>query len=57
MYDAISGVDLGEDLAIAGGRFEVKSFRKHGVCEKRPLRECLEKTGKWTMGVKWVHYQ
>ena len=56
-YDAISGEDLGEDLAIAGRRFEVKTFKKHGVCEKRPLKECWEKTGKWTMVVKWVHQQ
>ena len=54
-YDAISGDALGEDFAIAGRRFEVKTFKKHGVCEKLPLRECWERTSEWPMGVKWVH--
>ena len=32
----------------------MKEFRKHDVYSKVPIKECLEKTGRKPIGVKWV---
>ena len=45
-YDAISGEVLNEDLVMEGRKVEMETFKKHGVYEQRPVRECWEKTGK-----------
>ena len=33
---------------------EMEEFRKHGVYIKVPIKECMERTGKKPIGVRWV---
>ena len=42
------------DSVIKAREEELTTFRKMGVYHKVPITECLEKTGKQPIGVKWV---
>ena len=53
-WDSVSAVPLHPQLAKRAREEEMQEFSKHGVYVKVPVRECLEKTGKKPIGVKWV---
>ena len=53
-YDAISGELMVKELVDAARQVEMQTFKKHGAYEKRPIKECWEKTGKAPIGVKRV---
>ncbi len=52
-YDAISGEPMIKDLVRAAKGVEMEMFKKHGAYEKRPIKECWEKTGVAPIGVRW----
>ncbi len=52
-YDAISGeVMIKELVAEAARKIEMETVKKHGVCERVPMEECWESTGKAPVEVK-----
>ncbi len=40
-YDAVSGEPMVKDLVNAARKVEMETFKKHGVYEKRPMKECV----------------
>ncbi len=52
-YDAISGELMIKELVDAARKVEMETFKKYGVCEKRPIEECWEKTGKAPTESSW----
>ncbi len=54
IWDDISGKVLDCDLVAAARIEEREEFRKHRVYVKVPIEECLERTGKKSIGVRWV---
>ncbi len=54
LRDAASIEVMIKELAEAARKVEIESFKKHGVYEKAPIKECWEKTGKGPVGVEWV---
>ncbi len=53
-YDALRGEVMIKELVEAVRKVEMETFKKHGVCEKVPIEECWEDTGKGPVEVKWV---
>ena len=53
-YDDISGAPLPEELVEAAVGEEMAEYHKHMVYEKVPIAQCLERTGKKPIGVRWV---
>jgi hypothetical protein len=53
-WDDISGEFLDADKVKEARRAEMSYYRKMGVYKKVPIKECLEKTGKPPIGVRWV---
>ncbi len=45
-YDATSGDLMTKELAEKARQVEMDTFKKYGVCQKRPIKERWEKTGK-----------
>ena len=43
-----------KELVEKARQVEMDTFKKYGMYEKRPTKECWEKTGKAPIGVKWV---
>ena len=43
-----------KELVEKARQVEMDTFKKYGAYEKRPIKECWEKTGKAPIGVKWV---
>ena len=54
IWDDISGKELEWALVVAARIEEMEEFRKHGVYIKVPIKECMERTGKKPIGVRWV---
>ena len=53
-WDSVSGVPLKPQLVKRAREEEMREFSKHGVYVKVPVKECLERTGRKPIGVKWV---
>ena len=53
-WDSSSGAPLQPSLVQQARMEEILQFRKHGVYQKVPVRECWERTGKAPIGIKWV---
>ncbi len=53
-YDAISGELMIKELVDASKKVEMETLKKHGLYEKRPIKECWLKTGKVPIEVEWV---
>ena len=45
VWDDITGKELDWSGVVAARAEEMVEFRKHGVYEKVPISECIEKTG------------
>ena len=54
IWDDISGKELEWALVVTARIEEMEEFRKHGVYVKVPIKECMERTGKKPIGVRWV---
>ena len=53
-WDDLSGLELDPVKVRAARLEEMKEFDKHQVYEKRPIKECWEKTNKEPIGTRWV---
>ena len=53
-YDDISGAPLPNDLVMKAIAEEMAQYHKHGVYEKCPIEQCLKRTGRKPIGVRWV---
>ncbi len=53
-WDDISGEYLDPEKVKVARKAEMEYYRKMGVYRRVPLRECIEKTGKPPIGVRWV---
>ena len=53
-FDNLSGEKLDADLVRKARAEEMKEFQKYGVYKKVPMSECLAKTNKEPIGVRWV---
>ncbi len=54
IWDDISGQRLDPSLVKEARSEELFEFGKHRVYVKVPLEQCLERTGKQPIGVRWV---
>ena len=54
VWDDISGEELDMSLARAARMEEMDEFEKHGVYVKVPMEQCMQRTGKKPIGVRWV---
>ncbi len=41
-------------MVEAVGKLGMETFKRYGVYEKKPIKECWEMAGKAPIGVKWV---
>ena len=57
VWDDISGQRLDPQLVRQARREELAEIRKHKVYKKVPWAQCVERTGKPPIGVRWVRYQ
>ncbi len=53
-YEAVSVEVMIKELVEAARKAKVETFKKHGMCEKVPIEECCNETGKGPVGVKLV---
>ncbi len=53
-YDAIAGEGMIKEPVEAARKAEMETFKKHGLCEKVPNKDCLGETSEGPVGVKWV---
>ena len=53
-YDDISGAPLPGELVEKAIGEEMAEYSKHNVYSKVPISQCLERTGKKPIGVRWV---
>ena len=54
VWDDITGRELDWGGVVAARAEEMVEFTKHGVYEKVPIEECIAKTGKKPLKVRWV---
>ncbi len=54
VWGDISGEELDASMVAAARVEEMEEFRKHGVYVKVPISQCVNRTGKGPIGVRWV---
>jgi hypothetical protein len=54
VWDDITGRELDWSGVVAARAEEMVEFTKHGVYEKVPISECIQRTGKKPLKVRWV---
>ena len=50
----IAGKEVRPEQVRIARQEEMAEFRKHNVYEKMPIQECLQRTGRKPIGVRWV---
>ena len=54
VWDDITGKEMDWDMVVAARAEEMEEFRKHGVYKKVPIKECMDRTGKKPLKIRWV---
>ena len=54
VWDDITGKEMDWDMVVAARMEEMEEVRKHGVYEKVLIQECINRTGKKPLKVRWV---
>jgi len=53
-YDDVTGEPLDFEGVIRARAEEIAEYRKHNVYSKVPISECIAKTGKKPIGMRWI---
>ena len=54
-WDDMTGFKLDPALVKIARKEEIDEYHKHQVYEKVPLTQCIQRTGKKPIGIRWVY--
>ena len=53
-WDDVTGKKLDPEKVREARKEEIQEYHGHEVYEKRPIKECIDRTGKKPIPVRWI---